>query len=358
MLKKLLTGCLTIAMIGAFSASASAEATLTWSGNATATLQQTSDKDGTGDAKVEMDMYATGDLDLTAAVAGDTWTGTAYLDFDFSSKPDPEDQKIVIDDVYVKMSNDTMAISFGEFDPVGVGKGWEYVADIDESYGAGGFGGGDDDVPNEQGWLMLSLTDVGLDLFIGMNQVQKGEADITSTDYDASNDGQVASTAYGVTFDKSFGDLALAVEYVAAGFTRDEENGDHVKEDSKWDGASVSEIALAVQYSLGNMAFVFNYASQNTTYGGDGNEDLKKAWMELVFDMALSDTQGLTAGYGMKTQDQDETNYAGSDLHLSFMLATGGASHYFTYWSSTWKEEDADDADEDSKIGYSMKVSF
>ncbi|MCG8335111.1 MAG: hypothetical protein MJE63_11370 [Proteobacteria bacterium] len=355
MLKKLLTGCLTIAMIGAFSASAVAETTFTWKGNVAATLEQSTTKAATDGAEsiTEMDMYATGDLDLVVEKSGDTWTGTAYLDIDFKSNDDaiPEAQKLGIDDAYVKMSNDTMAISFGEFDPVGIGKGWDNLGDnIDETYGAGGNG---NQVPNEQGWLMLSLTEVGLNLFIGMNQ------DSVDFNEDATNDdGEAASTSFGASFDKSFGDLSLALEYVSKSWTRDENNGDAIGEDSLSDGASTAGIALAVQYSLGNMAFALNYESATLTYGGDADDDLKESWMELVFDMAISDTQGLSAGYGMKTQELGDTKYAGTDLTLSFKLGTGGVDHYFTYWSATWKEEDADESKDDSKIGYTMQVGF
>jgi len=371
MLKKLLTGCLTIAMIGAFSASAAAETTFTWSGNLAAILLQQTIKEATTDAEgvTEMDMYAQGDLDLTIVNAGDTWTGTAYFDFDFNSASYggsdtfstfagdiPTDQALGIDDMYVKMSNDTMAISFGEFDPVGIGKGDDNQGDIlDNTYGAGGLGSA---VPNEQGWLMLSLTDVGLDIFVGLNEDQKGKKS-TETGYDASNDGEVASTAYGAKFDKSFGDFALALEYVSIGFKRDEKNGSAVAEDSKWDGASASELALAAQYTMGQMAFTLNYTSATFKSGTPDTDDNKQSWMELVFDMSLSDSQALTAAYGIRKSDAgDSKNYSGSDLSASFKIATGGVNNYISYATSTVKEADADESATRSQLAYTMQVNF
>ncbi|MCG8336750.1 MAG: hypothetical protein MJE63_19770, partial [Proteobacteria bacterium] len=88
MLKKLLTGCLTIAMIGAFSASAAAETTFTWTGDVTGSLIQTSEKaETTGDSETitYMDMKASADLDLSVKVVGDVWTGEAKLEMDWTA---------------------------------------------------------------------------------------------------------------------------------------------------------------------------------------------------------------------------------------------------------------------------------
>jgi len=222
MLKKLLTGCLTIAMIGAFSASAAADTSFKWTGNVSASLIQDTAKEATTDAEsvTEMNMGVTGDLDFIATVTGDVWTGTAHVEMDIADAVDG----LTFDDVYVTMENESMEITFGEVDLVGLYYGGNALAEIDPTYGAGGNGSY---APNEQGWLQLNMKDVGLKLMLGINEVDD-DADATGDQYN--------STSYGVTFEKSFGDLNLGVQYVSSSYKIDEKNGDHAAADSKFDG--------------------------------------------------------------------------------------------------------------------------
>jgi len=355
MLKKLLTGCLTIAMIGAFSASAAADTTCTWTGNVEAHLLQTTTKDATDGAKSvsEMDMKSTGDLDLAVVKSGDTWTGTAYFDLDWDASA------VTVDDLYVKMSKDTLAISFGEFDPVGIGKGDDYLGEVDETYGAGEAGYY---TPNEQGWVVVSLTDVGLDLMLGINEESYDASDddytLGAITANSVNNGDYSSTAFGAKFDKTFGDLGLAVSYVSKSTKRDENNGDHVTESTMFDGASASTLGLAVQYTMGEMAFTLNYTGATFKSGVDGAEELKQTYTEILFDMAVSETQGLTVAYGMRNDKSGDTQVDQTDIHLGFMMSMGGVDNYFNYYSMTNKDKDADNSASESRIGYTMKVEF
>jgi hypothetical protein len=346
MLKKLLTGCLTIAMIGAFSAGVSAETTFKWSGNAEASLEQLTTKDGAADAVTSMDMSASGDLDFSATKAGDTWTGTAYIDIDVTSSYGS--QALGVDDLYVKMSNDSMGISFGEFDPIGKFLGKDYAGELDPTYwGDGTY------FTDETGWLMVSLPDTGLDVFLGINVLVESGGDTTA------DDGSYGVMSYGVTFNKAFGDLSLVVQYVTASTTRNEKSSDAIAEDSTYDGASGALLALGVSYSLGEMAFTFNYSSEAFTAGGDADPETETV-MELVFDMAMSDTMGLTFAYDMGTQVDEgaDSTTAVTIMLLSLELKTDQVNHYFAYGSSSSLEEDADDPTTETTIGYTMKVGF
>lgn len=361
MLKKLLTGCLTIAMIGAFSASASAEADFTWTGNVTAGVVQTSKKAAEEDAETiaYTDMSASGDLDLSAKVAGDVWTGEAKFELDWNAGnttatvnvggTDVEYSKkpaLEVDDLYVVASKEGLDITFGEFDPFGIGKGIEYVADIDETLGAGGIGS----IFAEKGLLMVGLPDVGLNLLVGMNKVDEGTGEAAS------------ETTFGGNFDKTFGDFALAVGYYSVSRSVNTDDSDST-EDVKNDGFTASEIALAAQYTLGEMAFTLNYTSQTD----DGGNEVKNtnSYIELAFDMGIGENAGITVVYAQKTEEEDDDAAADpvvtttTDIHLSAMFKLGPVENYVSYYSSR-NITDVDDAEAgtDSQVGYMMKVPF
>lgn len=358
MLKKLLTGCLTIAMIGAFSASASAEADVTWTGNVTGSLIQTSEKAATKDAETitYMDMLATADIELSAKVAGDVWTGEAKFELDATAgntkdaTGDITASALEVDDLYVVLSKEGLEITFGEFDPFGIGKGGDYLGEIDDTIGAGGVG----TAFGEKGLAMVGLTDVGLNLLLGFNKV--GEA----------ADKEVASeTVFGAQFDKAFGDLGLAVGYYAASRSINEDDSDATK-DSDNDGFTANEIALAVQYTLGNMAFALNYTSYNDKDGGAAEAENKNTYAELFFDMGIGDDKGLTASYASIKETKNDGTSGAKDidtdktvLNLTFMFKLGLVENYITYQNETEKE-DSSGAEEGStaKLGYSMKVAF
>ncbi len=351
MLKKLLKGCLTAAMVTAMAVSVSAETTFTWAGNAEGTLLNKTVSPGGGDAVTTMDMAASGDLDLAVAVGGDQWTGTAYLDLDFDAADTG------VDDVYVEMSNDALAISFGEFDPVGIGQGHAYTGEIDESYGAGG----NNETPNEQGWLRLKLNDVGLSVFLGMNAETEDDGDDSVAGAD---EGNYSTTAYGVVFQKSFSIIDLGVQYVALSSARDEADGDVVAEDSKWDGLVTSELAFAVTANFTDMmALTLNYASDTYTIGGDGVDAFSSTYMEIVFDMGLSDTMGFSVAYDMGSENDGSGNDGGitteAILQATFKLSTGGVDHYIAYYSqSDVTDASSAEANTESAFGYTMKVGF
>jgi len=357
MLKKLLTGCLTIAMIGAFSASAAADTTFTWTGNVTANFIQKSHTDATSDAESLSynDMYASADLDLSVKTAGDVWSSEAKieLDIDYGGSDQVKEfkesdyQHISVDDLYVVASKEGLSITFGEFDPFGIGKGDTYVADIDDTYGAGGIGS----VFDEKGLVMVSLTDVGLNLIVGMNKV----GDVSDTTKDVASE-----TTFGAQFSKTFGDLALAVAYYGQSRSVNDKDADATT-DYINDGFSASELALAVQYTMGDMAFTLNYTSQSNKDGREVKNN--NSYIELLFDMGIGDDMGLTVGYDLVAEKQDDgTNTVKTtknQLIASLMFKLGPVENYITYESSTNKtDEDNSETGSDSMVGYMMKVPF
>jgi hypothetical protein len=368
MLKKLLTGCMTIAMACAFSASVTA-ADITWTGNVTANVMQITTQANEDDAESisYTDMFASADLDMSAKFSGDVWSAEAKIEIDVAYDGgddalnddfnDKNFQDISIDDLYVVASKEGLAITVGEFDPFGIGKGVEYVADIDETMGAGGLGAGF----GEQGLVQVSFTDVGLSLLVGMNKTGKYyQGD------DTDSTGDVASqTTYGAQFEKAFGDFGLALGYYAAATSINEDDAGNVTEDGAKDGGSASEIVLAAQYTLNNMAFALNYTGYSAEDGVDDKQNT--SYIELVFDMAVNDDVGFTAAYTQVADKKepdvgDEHTIDSTYIHLSLMFKLGPVENYLTYMSKTY-EDDADAKDDAetgkfSQIGYAMKVPF
>ena len=345
-------------MPGAFSASASAEAEFTWTGDVTGSLIQTSTKaETTGDSETltYMDMVASADLELSVKVPGDVWTGEAKFELDLTAGNTEDDNEEIltsavnVDDLYVVASKEGLAITFGEFDPFGIGKGGEYLGEIDDTEQAGGFG-----AFSEKGLAMVGLTDVGLNLILGMNKV--GDAD----------DKEVASeTLFGANFDKAFGDLAFAVSYYSASRSINEDDGDATK-DSDNDGYSASEISLAVQYTLGQMAFALNYTQYNDKDGGPEENENKDTYMGLMFDMGLDDGMGLSVAYETvkATNNTGATNAKDIDtdktlLNVTFQFMLGPVTNYVAYQATTSKKDiDDNEAGTTAKLGYSMRVAF
>ncbi len=342
MLKKLLKGCLTAAMVTAMAVSVSAETTLKWSGNAAATLEQTTTVVDGGDGVTVMDMYSSGDLDLKASVAGDQWTGMAKIEMDFNAAG-----VSAVDDLYVEMQSDALTIMFGENDIIGIGQGGDYLGEIDNTLG---WGDGDE-IPGEDGWLQVSLNEVGLKVFLGLNHVDPDD-DATGDAYDR--------TAFGVTFAKSFGMIDLGFQYVSLSTKRDENNGSAVAEESKYDGLTATEMALAVTANISEkMAVSFNYVADAYTAGTDGADEVKTTTMALFFDMGLSDTMGFTVHYGQESEDDGAVVTTQTVLHGTLKVTTGGVDHYVAYESiKDASDADGDDDDTTSTFGYTMKVGF
>ncbi len=365
MLKKLLTGCLTIAMIGAFSASAVAETTFTWTGNVTASYKQTTTKDGTADAKSISisDMAATGDLDLAVVKSGDSWTGTANVEIDAT-----DSDTLKVDDLWVKMSNEQFAILFGDNDMTGVGQGRKYLGEVDDTYGAGG----QLMTPGENGWLQLSLLEVGLDLFIGMDRGNYAYAahkdgavvvDAASL-FDATSDGDYASTAYGLTFKKTFNIVDVGFQYITMGTSIDKNRTADAAAKTAFDGLSASHMSLAVTGNFNEqMALTLNYGSSATTSGASSAKTNTVVTTELAFDMGFSDTMGLSAVYGTYAYDSGVSGKGnkadGTETNVTFKIMTGGVDHFIAYQTRTLKS-DAENSKEASEaiVAYSMKVGF
>jgi hypothetical protein len=364
MLKKLLTGCLTIAMIGAFSASVSAETTFTWSGDVTGTYLMQSNKDGTEDAETlsKSVMKATGDLDLAVVKSGDNWTGTAYFDFDFKNNTDLE-----VDDLYVKMANEQFAISVGAFDPIGIGQGGAYLGEIDDTYGAGELF-----IPGEQGWLQVSLVEIGLDIFAGMNK-PKYEYDDPGTSvvtlatenlFDATTDGEYASTAFGFTFKKTINIIDLGIQYVTMSTSVDENNSSDSTKDGNFDGLSANEMSLAVTANFNEqMALTLNFSSGKLTPGTSGAKEQSIQTTELSFDYGFSDTMGLTAVYGQYVYNTGESGkgneYTGTEMNLTLNIKTDGIDHYIAYQAMDLQSDaSGSKAATETKMAYSMRVAF
>jgi hypothetical protein len=356
MLKKLLKSCLMVAMVGAFAASVSAEPSFTWTGNAEGTFASTSSSEKVGDEDAvttsAMDIASSGDLDLSVKIPGDSWSGEAKIEFDVNAAG-----VSAVDDLYVVMSNESMAIWFGEFDPVGFCMGQAYTGEIDETkcgWGAGSI--------NENGYVEVKLLDVGASVVLGMNEK-------------TGDDGYLYNgTTVGGTYGGSFGDIDLKVQYfqLSTGYNEKDATGDAIE--GAYKGASEADLLLGVAYSMGQMTFALNYQSIASSTGAMPEYDDEKiketnSYTELVFDMGLNETSGISIVYDMwaeetKCGDYKETNDV-TIIQASFMLSTGPVDHFVAYSAVTgsFKENAGEDNEEETKstysiMGYTMQVGF
>lgn len=295
-MRKAIKLCLALAMACTMAAPAFAgETSATVTGEAEFYFSSTTAdyQDASGDKKSAsaMDMSHSGGLYLDVTDKGDVWTTTFGIGIWI------DQSSVALDAANVGISNDTFGLNFGSSDLGDATKNPGYyegaLYDVGDELDKGGSG------------VMFTMGEVGLGAYLAINTT------------DAST-----KSAYGVSFDKVMGDLDLSVEYetFSVAINKDKAAVTTATTDDKdgaLDGASASDLGIGVKYSMGAMAFMFNYGMTSTKDGGkaaDANTAVMKSrkakettTMMVFFDMALDDASGISAKYEQRVLDDKDS---------------------------------------------------
>lgn len=346
MLKNIVKSCLVAAMAISMTAPAmAADIDVSVGGTVEAGISQTTEKDG----PTIMDMSSYADIAVSASVKTGSLTTTGATDFEIDDSGfTPLNRSLTIE-------NDSLAFSLGnyEYDADDIGMGKDYLSWVDESlggYGANaleegvGAGGGD--------FAKISLKNTGLMIIIGINSLTEEDGDA------AGDDAEYSETALGAYYGGEFGDLAISAAVLSVSEKVDEKQ-DATAVDGAHDGGSKSEVAVAVGYTMGEMAFALNIDSYTKKSGDDAAEDEKQMTMELVFDMGLGDDSGITASYGtISLDDGSDEKTVSTSTNVGYARPVGAATLTIGYAITTEKDDDVGTDASISTVGAGIAFSF
>jgi len=299
MLKKLLTGCLTIVAAAALAVPAmAAEMSGKVGGRAVAELISSSSKASKdADTVSKLDMTAHGRLEYQMAAKEGDWTVTGRFELR-SNTPTTEDSTISVLQKYVKLENDAFSVALGKqwwgfvyltpflgdtIDRHCYGCGYALNNYYEKISGAKAV----DAIEIRENRLIVGIKNVGLQLMVQMNY-EDGVKDTTTDNFN--------ETAYGVQYDGKFGPVKVAAAYVSKGTKANIKSSEKTVQD----GASFSSMALAVQYAISEAMFVEgDYETESYTSGIAGSKTNTSTVTGLAFAMALSEASGIVAAYDM-----------------------------------------------------------
>jgi len=353
MLKKLLTGCLTIAAAAALTLPAmAADMSGKVGGRAVADLVSKSSKtvDTTtgkaGDAVSYLDMASEGRLDYTFTATEGDWTATGKVELRSNSGTNVATTNPVVLQKYIKLENDAFSVSLG-------GQWWGFVY-LTPYVGDSGqwdrFCYGCIDIRAER--LIVGVKSVGLQLMMKMNN--EDTADSTTDAYD--------ETQVGFQYNGAFGPVTVAAAYVAQSWKANK-NQDAATEKTAKDGRKINQLAFAAQYAISDAMFAeLDYEGTSSTDGTSGAKTATKNTMGLAFSMAMSEVQGFTVAYDQTTENAGTDG--AKDVVTSLITATfqqkiAGQKFWVGYNSST-KDFGVSGSDQQtsSTIALGGRVSF
>jgi hypothetical protein len=322
MLNQLIRNCLAVAVACSIGAPViAADISVDINGRTRAWLENVAVKDGTK----TMQFKADGRLGAGVSAKSGSWTVTAFQNFDIDS--DAGGNTPTIREQNIMLSDQTLDITLGRLSPYGITKGMKYaVGPLAGSYWVGETVLSDDVADH----LVVGVKDIGLKLILGLNHYD------TTTVGDARDE-----TLLGAVFGRTSGPLDLSVEYLTANTKIDGNDGDAVK-DGVYDGQTFNALALSAAYSISKkMSVALNLENNTKRDGNAGAEENKNAIIELWFDMGLSDTSGISIGYGTKSTDDGSVNKTNRTMiNLAYAKTVGIADLYANYVATTEKDDD------------------
>jgi len=349
MLKKLLTGCLTIAAAAALAVPAmAADMSGKVGGRAAADIISYSMSPGTSGAKSVsyMDMQSEGRLDYTLTSTEGDWTATGKVELRSNAGTDYNTSPIILQK-YFQIENDSVAISLGVknwgfayFSPyIGVSGAWDR-----HCYGCLNY---------RDDRLVVGIKQVGLQVYY----TAKNE----NTD-DSTSDA-FTKAEYGVEYKGAFGPVNLAVAYISQSWAALEGiTGDDQKKTAK-DGKSVTQLALGVAYTIQEgMTAELEYEANSSKNGTSGAKTSTGNYIGLGFNMALSETQGIAVSYDMLTENagtDGAKDYKTNTLVATFNQKLAGQQLWVAYFSEA-KDTGTTKivTDTTTKIALGGRVSF
>lgn len=344
MLKKLLTGCLTIAAAAALAMPAmAADVDGKAGGRAIGEIVSHSEKVGDGDSVSWIDMQSQGRLDYTVTVTDGDWTAMGKTEIRSANGEDAYDDMQILQK-YVKIGNDAFYFALGT-------KWWSWyhmTPFVGESIDRHCYACTNPRTDR----LEVGLKEVGLNFFYGLSNDGK-DTDATGDAYDISE--------LGVEFKKAFGPVNVAAAYYSYASAANE-NLDADTVDTANDGYTLAEMSFGVQYVLNDAMFIeFDYESTASTTGISGADTDSDVWMGLAFAMALSEKQGFMVSYEQNTYNTGASNDEDRiDTYLiaNFEQKLGGAKLWAGYKSRTQTDDDVDDDSSWSDMVIGTRVNF
>jgi len=300
MLKKLLTGCLTIAAAAALALPAmAADMSGKVGGRAVADLISYSYSPAEGDGVSYTDMFAQGRIDYKLTATEGDWTATGYVELRSPYTGDSYSNVTVLQK-YVKFENEAVSLSLGT-------QWWGFVyltpyvgaTDSHDRHCYGCINLRDDR-------LIVGVKQVGLQLYYSTRNIDTS---------DSTSDG-LAKTEFGLQYDGTFGAVTVAAAYVSQSKAAIE-NLDQAK-DTAGDGYAASQFALAVRYAIQEGMYVEgDYEAYASTPGTSGADTATQNTMGVAFAMALSESQGFAVAYDLTT---DNSGASGADDYKTSLL--------------------------------------
>jgi hypothetical protein len=255
MLKKLLTGCLTIVAAAALAVPAMADANVT--GRVRAYLAQQSNTTAGESTGSAMQFQSDSRIQFNGSAEAGSFTGTAKLELDMGGNDGGTDSLGKADkaaaptvrQAWVKLANDTFSVQLGRDQPFGVyllPKYAEYVVPTNT------FWVGENVNNNRTDYLILGLPNVGpgsLNIILGMNSYGLE---------DTSADTKYSEQTVAATWKGAFGAVGLQLEYASQSQSVDTSDGSKFAGTSggDHDGASLSLLAFAVSYDISDLMAV------------------------------------------------------------------------------------------------------
>jgi len=357
MLKKLLTGCLTIVAAAALAVPAMADANVT--GRVRAYLGQQSNVNAGESAGSTMQFQSDSRIQVNATGEAGSFTGTAKLELEMggndgggigvtSTANDPS-----VRQAWIKLANDSFSVKLGRDNPFGtyyLPKYVEFVVPVNT------FWIGENVNNNRNDYLVVGLPNIGpgsLDIIFGMNAY--------GLDTDSTTD-QYSETTVAAKWKGAFGAVGLQVEYASQSRTVDTSTGSKYAgiKDSAYDGASLALLSFAVSYDISDMMGVgLNVESKTEKAGSDAENDVTTSY-ELYFNMGLDDTSGISLGYGAKTEKAtpDSDDNVTTIMSVGYAKTMGLVKFVAGYYNETNKPDPDTDASSTSLIALGGIVSF
>jgi len=359
MLKKLLTGCLTIAAAAALTLPAmAADMSGKVGGRAVADLVSKSSKTVStttgkaGESVSYLDMASEGRLDYTLTATEGDWTVSGKFEIRSNSGDRYEDKPIVLQK-YIKLENEAFSVALGT-QAWGIVYLTPYVGDSGQ-WDRPGYG----TLDYRADRLVVALKQVGLQLELKMDHAPAKtditkSSSVTTENYD--------ETQYGAQYVKAFGPLNLALQYMSRTWKANK-NESPTTEKSAQDGQVWTEADLLVQYAISEAMFVEgDYGAATAKAGTSGAKTETISQMGLAFSMAMSEVQGFTVAYDINTYNSGQTgakDVVKNTLTATFQQKIADQKLWVAYSSST-KDFGVSSYDKETSSTFALggRVSF
>lgn len=341
MVKKLVKGCLIVALAGLLSTpSYAVDIKANVNGRVRTWLANVAEKDG----PTKMDMQSDGRIGADLSATAGEWTVTAFSNLDVT------ETSIDVRDQYIVLDNKSLAIKAGRFNPFGVTiGGWDWVGgyltntSVNKSY----FPGENTPIERDE-YISVKLNDLGLSVIFGANHF---DGTTMGDDYNR--------TTIAASYSNQFGPLDLIAQFGNSSEAIDEKDAQALK-GGDHDGATYSSIAFGVEYKFDEkMAASVAFENDSRSSGISGADDVTNTILEVYFDMALTEKSGVSVGYGQRSKDDGSSNKTEETaINFGFIQKLAIADVYAAYYIASEKDDDTSTDNNTQSIAVGVNVNF